>query len=173
MSAEIIQFGAPRRREIVPILSADTAERGHRVHRQPADLLEEREARNAAWHKVDAERRFFLARVKFLDAIFFAHRAKVIILMDVAESQSFPVEEAPYLEEHHRLVEILRQITEDQLRLPAACSQHVNWKRPFAIGGGWPRVAIERSLIGEYIEADEAFLAACPRKPRGYKGRDG
>lgn len=170
MSAEIIEFGALRRRKIVPILAADKAVRDQRTTvGRPRDLLEAREARRAAWHKVDAERRYFRARLDFLDAVFFAHRARVLIVDD-RDAEMFPVEEEPYLEEHHRLVDRLRQLTECQLRLPAACSQHVNWKRPFAIGGGWPKVTLERSLIEEYIEADEAFLKACPRKPRGRTG---
>jgi hypothetical protein len=173
MSAEIIQFGAPRPRKIVPVIPADRAVRDQRIAGRPSDLLEAREARDAAWRKVDAERRYFSARLKFLDAVFFAHRARVLIVED-HETQMFPVEEEPYLEEHHRLVEGLRHLTEQQLRLPASCSQQVNWKRSFALGGGWPKVTLARSLIQEYIDADEAFLKACPRKPRsGYrKGRD-
>jgi hypothetical protein len=142
-----------------------------RVAGRPGDLLEEREARSKAWHRVDAERRYFRARLEFVDAVYFAHRARVLIVED-HERESFPVDEGPYLEEHHRLVDGLRDLTERQLRLPAACSQHVNWKRSFAVGGGWPKVTLARSLIEEYITADEAFLKACPRKPRGYKRRD-
>ncbi len=173
MSAEIIQFDAPRRRKTVPIVAADRAAHDQRVVvGRPGDLLEAREARSEAWRKLDAERRFFRARLEFLDAVFFAHRAAVLIVED-HETKMFPVEEAPYLEEHRRLVECLRDITEQQLRLPAATSQHVNWKRPYAIGGGWPKVTLARSLIEENIESDETFLAACPRKPRGYKRRNG
>jgi hypothetical protein len=167
MSAEIIQFGTPRR--IVPIVAADKAVRDQRVDRRPADLLEAREARSAAWRKVDAERRYLRARLDFLDAVFFAHRAGVLIVDD-REAEMFPVEESPYLEEHHRLVDLLLKVTEIQIRLPAAVSQHANWKRSFALGGGFPKVTMERSLIEEYIEADEAFLKACPRKPRSRTG---
>lgn len=174
MSAEIIQFGAPRPRRAVPIKSGPQSTRllaDPDTLRRTGDLLEARAARSAAWHKVDAERRYFRARLEFLDAVFFAHRAAVLIVDD-REAGAFPVEETPYLEEHHRLVDRLRQVTEQQIRMPAAVAQHVNWKRSFALGGGWPKVTLERELIEEYIEADEAFLKACPRKPRGYdKGR--
>jgi hypothetical protein len=172
MSAEIITL-VPGRGYVRSLPAASRQVVPNFAAARPADLLEEREARSKAWHKLDAERRFFRARLEFVDAVFFAHRAKVNILMDACESASFPVEEGPYLEEHRRLVQALRQITEEQIRLPAAVSQHVNWKRPFALGSGWPRVTLARSLIEEYIEADEAFLKACPRKPRSRTGMHG
>lgn len=169
MSAEIIQFGSPRvparaaSRQTAPI----TSRQGEHV-----DLHEERAARDKAWDKLRIALKYCDCMLDMID--------RALMVWQVGASEQIPERYRAALPDdwdaHHAERDVVRdaqkQLTARLLLQPAAYASHVIWKEQHLRSRGGPITDLSVKQIERQIEADKAFLAACPRKRGGYhRGR--
>jgi len=158
MTAQIIRL-VPQSRGYVRDLRPNDSQKS---------LMDERKVRDQAWSKAEWTTRYFRQLLEFLDVTYLAAHTGIELEHMERAREFAPTEWAAHRARRDCVLDQLRSATEQQLLLPAAYEAQVMWKRVFARGAGFPAVLkLSVEDINRAIAADQAFLAACPRRRGG------